>query len=182
MPPFLSPLVTAQKAARPPGWFDRLIDVLALIAGMMLCVLTVLICMDVAARYFRLFAMPWTLDVAEYLLYLITFFGSPWVLREGGHIAIDLFVQQLRPPARRRAAFLSHVVGAVVCAVLLYYSCRVWWASFEDKTLIHETFVFPEWVLFSAAPPTFLILLVIFVRWIARRTETLETERPRDGI
>ena len=52
--------------------------------------LVLLICLDVTARSLRLFATPWTLDIAQYSLYLITFFGAPWVLREGGHISIDV--------------------------------------------------------------------------------------------
>ena len=164
------------------GWFDRLIDALALIAGIVLCSLTGLICLDVAARYFRLFSTPWTLDIAEYFLYVITFFGAPWVLREGGHIAIDIFVQQLNPRARRRAVMLSHTIGAVVCGVLLYYACRVWWRSFSDKTLIHETFVFPEWIILAVAPPIFLMLLVVFLRWLLWPPDAADTEPSTDGL
>ncbi len=167
---------TPQEAAR-RGWFDRLIDGLAVVAGAMLCALTVLICVDVAGRKPGLFTIPWTLDVAEYTLYIVTFCGAPWVLREGGHISIDLFVERLRPALRHRVALVSHGVGALVSGILLYYSCRVWWVSFSEGVLVHETFVFPEWLLMSLAPPVFLILLVMFVRFI-----TGASARPGDGF
>lgn len=153
--------------SRPPagsGWLDRLVDLLGVLAGVGLCALTVLICLDVGARNSRLFQMPWTLDVVEYLLYGITYLGAPWVLREGGHVTIDLVVQRLGPAGRRRALRAAGAMGAAVCAVLLYYSGRVWWASFTQGTLVYETFVFPEWILLTPAPPTFLILLVVFLR------------------
>lgn len=169
----------SRAPARAP-WFDRLIDLLALISGAGLCTLGVLICLDVAARSSRLFQMPWTLDVAEYLLYLLTYFGAPWVLRQGGHITIDIVLQGLGPSGRRRALHASHAMGAVVCAVLLYYSCRVWWASYTEGTLVYETFVFPEWVLLTPAPPTFLILLVVFLRWILGRPAAHRLPEPRD--
>lgn len=161
---------------------DWLIDALALIAGVSLCVLTAIICLDVASRNLRLFATPWTLDVAEYLLYGITFLGAPWVLREGGHISIDIVVDRLEPRARRRTAYLTHAIGAVVCAVLLYYASRVWWRSFWDGTLVHETFVFPEWYLLSMAPPIFLILLLVFLRWILHMPAIHDPEPPSDGM
>jgi TRAP-type C4-dicarboxylate transport system permease small subunit len=72
---------------------DRLVDALAVVAGALLCALVLLISVDVAARSFKLFATPWTLDIAQYMLYAITFLGAPWVLREDGHIAIEVFIE-----------------------------------------------------------------------------------------
>ena len=90
---------------------DNLTRGLALVAGGLLCGLTGLVCLDVAARYFTWFAMPWSLDVAEYLLYAITFLAAPWVLRTGGHIKVDLVVERLPAGGRRRTARVAAVVG-----------------------------------------------------------------------
>jgi TRAP-type C4-dicarboxylate transport system permease small subunit len=159
------------EKVRRTSWFGQLINGLALIAGLLLCVLTAVICVDVASRYFRLFAMPWTLDIAEYLLYAITFLGAPWVLRDGGHIAIDLLTQRLGPENRKRVATLANAFGTIICLVLTIYACRVWLRSFSEGTLVYETFVFPEWILFSVAPPIFLILFVQFLQATLRRQE-----------
>ena len=74
---------------------DKFIDILGFFAGVLLIALSILVICDVAARYFRLFSMPWSLDFAQYGLYLITFFGTPWVLRTNGHITIDLLISKL---------------------------------------------------------------------------------------
>jgi C4-dicarboxylate transporter DctQ subunit len=162
-------------------WFDRLIDALAIVAGVLLCMLTVLITVDVVCRWAKWFTIAWTLDVAEYTLYVVTFFGAPWVLRDRGHIAIDLFVERLNPRLRRRAAIAADLMGAVVCAVLLYYSARVWWSSYSSKTMVYETFVLAEWWIFSVAPPTFLILLVLFIRFLVNRPPPFQGfERPHE--
>ncbi len=137
---------------------------LAGVAGALLCVLALLISLDIASRQTAGFSMPWSLDVAEYLLYLITFLAAPWVLVSGGHITVDLVVARLAPPARRRADLLANAIGAAASLLLFWFACRVWWRSFRDGTLVYETFVFPEWWLFSAAPPVFLLLAAIFVR------------------
>ncbi len=163
------------------SFFDRIINGLALIAGALLVVLTSLICVDVIARYFRLFATPWTLDIAEYLLYIITFLGAPWVLRDGGHISIDLFVEQLSPGLRSRVIRLANALGAIVCLVLVYYSCRTLYRSYSQNVMVHETFVFPEWYLFTVAPPIFLILFVIFLRAALRSQELGATDRKSPG-
>ena len=137
---------------------------LAGVAGALLCVLALLISLDIASRQTAGFSMPWSLDVAEYLLYLITFLAAPWVLVSGGHITVDLVVARLAPPARRRTDLVANAIGAAASLLLFWFACRVWWRSFRDGTLVYETFVFPEWWLFSAAPPVFLLLAAIFVR------------------
>jgi TRAP-type C4-dicarboxylate transport system permease small subunit len=144
--------------------FDRLVDVLAIVAGILMVFLTALICLDVLARYFRLFAMPWSLEVAKYCLYGITFFGAPWVLRDGGHITIDLFVVGLASRTREKVLKLTNALGAVICLVLTFYACRIIYASWSQNVMINETFVFPEWYLFILAPFTFLILFLTFLR------------------
>ncbi len=148
----------------PRSALDALVNLLAFAAGAMLCVLVVLICVDVTARTLRLFATPWTLDIAEYLLYGITFLGAPWVLREEGHIAIEVAVERLPPRARALLRRCTDGFGALVCAVLTFYALRMFWRSYSAKNLVHETFVFPEWYLYVIAPPIFLILTLLFLR------------------
>ena len=145
---------------------------LAVVAGTLLGVLALLISLDIASRQTAGFSMPWSLDVAEYLLYLITFLAAPWVLLSSGHITVDLVVARLAPPARRRADLSANAIGAAASLLLFWFACRVWWRSYSDGTLVYETFVFPEWWLFSAAPPVFLLLAAIFARRVVRPPDT----------
>ena len=155
--------------------FNRLIDLLAVVAGVLLGVLVVLICVDVFARSTRVLSLPWALDVAEWALFLITFLGAPWVLREQGHIAIEIFVARLPRRAARVVAGFANMLGALVCAVLFVYSVRQLSRSFESGNLIHETFVYPEWVQYSVPPPVFLLLLALFVSRLFRADEPART-------
>ena len=164
------------------SWFDKLINGLAVIAGAMMCALTVLICLDVAVRHFRLFAMPWSLEVAEYSLLVITFLGTPWVLATGGQVSIDIVIDRLAPKARRSMRAVSYAVGAVVCTVLFGYSIGAWWQSFSQGTLVVETFTFPEWYFFALPPPIFLLLAGIFLRWLRFPPETDPTDLTPAGF
>ena len=148
---------------------DRLIDALALVAAALLCALVVLILVDVAARYLRWFSLAWGLEASEYMLYAITFLAAPWVLRERGHIAIELVVEQLPDRARGATRLAADGLGALVCALLLFFACRVLWRSYQAGTMVHKSFVFPEWLVYAGMPPVFLILLAIYVRFLARR-------------
>lgn len=147
---------------------DLLIDALALVAAALLCALVVLVLVDVAARYLRWFSLAWGLEAAEYMLYAITFLGAPWVLREEGHIAIELVVERLPARARAVARRSADALGAAVCAALLFFACRVLWRSYESGTMVHKSFVFPEWLVYLGMPAVFLILLALYLRSLAR--------------
>jgi TRAP-type C4-dicarboxylate transport system permease small subunit len=150
------------------SWFDLLIDALAVLAAALIVLLTVLIVVDVALRAPRLFTIPWSLEAAEYMLYAITFLGAPWVLREEGHIAIELVVELLPPGLQRGVQRLADLIGAVVCGVLFVYACRVMWRSWQGGVMVRKSFSFPEWVVFAGVPLVMLILLGIYLRWIVR--------------
>ena len=102
------------------AWFDKLVNLLGLVAGILLVALTVLVCCDVMARYFRLFSMPWSLDFAQYGLFVITFFGAPWVLVNHGHITIDLVVDRL---SNERAGFYAEFLTQLEHLCQVRYSC-----------------------------------------------------------
>ena len=156
-------------AARSRSWFDVLIDALAIVAGALIVLLTALVVVDVAARSLRVFTLPWSLEATEYMLYAVTFLGAPWVLRERGHIAIELVVERL--PARGRAFVerLAECAGAAVCAVLFFYACRVVWQSYASGIMVQKSFAFPEWVAYAGIPPVMLILFGIYLRRLAAR-------------
>lgn len=153
---------------------DRAINALAVIAGILLCVLTALICVDVASRSLKLFTIDWTLEASEYLLYGITFLTAPWVLRTGGHISIDLLVGRLGRTAARRVSWCANLLGAVICLVMLYYSLKVLVASYAAKTLVYKALVFPEWLQFTVPPVTFVLMLVVFLRWLRHPAEAAQ--------
>ena len=144
---------------------DKLIGILGFVAGVLLVALSLLVICDVGARYFRLFAMPWSLDFAQYGLYLITFFGTPWVLKNNGHITIDLLVSKLSQKHAFALKIVSSCLGSLICAVLFIFSVIVLVRTFKDGTTVPDNFMFPEWWIYAFAPPTFLLSMIIFLRW-----------------
>lgn len=149
---------------------NKLIDTLAVLAGIILCSVSLLLCCDAVGRTLLGFpalaewgySIPWALETAEYALYLMTFLGTPWVLGKNGHIRIDLITEILPKEIHARLSNVTNAIGFFVSGILFFYSCQVGLASFRDKVLIYETFVFPEWTLLSAAPLTFFLTTCIF--------------------
>lgn len=71
---------------------DRVLDVLMilLLGGIVLLVL-----LQISQRYFSLFPTPWTEEMSRYLFVYLTFLGSALLIKEKGHITVDLIVERL---------------------------------------------------------------------------------------
>ncbi|MEZ5652924.1 MAG: TRAP transporter small permease subunit [Burkholderiaceae bacterium] len=103
------------------------------------------------------------LDVAEWALFLITFLGAPWVLREHGHIAIKIFIARLPGAAQRALGWLVNLIGALVCGVFLVCAVRQLLRAFDSGNMVYETFVYAEWYRYAVPLPIFALLLILFV-------------------
>jgi TRAP-type C4-dicarboxylate transport system permease small subunit len=194
------------KSTYPKTAFDRLIDALAGIAGITMITLVVLVCADVAVRNapdivpqllsvflsdagtesvrkaLQATSLPWIPELNEYLLYIITFLGAPWVLRDQGHIAVDLVTQSLSRQKKQKVAFVTHIIGAIVCLILCYYSVRVILRSYAANANVVKTWTFPEWWPMAIAPPIFLLLAIIFLRWLVKPPQVDTGGTLGDGV
>lgn len=142
---------------------DRIAQVLAILAGILLCAMAALLCVDVAVRYLQVINIAWIGDVAAVSLYLVTFLAAPWVLREGGHIAIDSVVQGLSARLRRAVQRLVNLAGALISAVICFYAIRVLIASYAAGTQVFKMLIYPQWWLFTVPPVTFGLMTLIFL-------------------
>ena len=62
--------------------------------------------------------IPWSSEVSEDILYLMTLLAAPWLLRQGQHIRVDILLRAV-PPRRRLAAGVGRrPSGACLLALL----------------------------------------------------------------
>ncbi|MCL4746630.1 MAG: TRAP transporter small permease [Burkholderiaceae bacterium] len=130
---------------------DRLVSGCALLAGALIALACAVIFYEVAARY--LFGAPttWSIDVSSYLLLWATFLGSPYTLREGGHVAVDLLLQWLHGANRRKIGLAIHALVASFVALV------VW----QGALACVEAYRFGEVTMSVARFPLYLPLLAI---------------------
>jgi len=70
--------------------FDHLIDTLAVIAGIFIIFIMFAECYEVVARYFFRRPTVWSVEFCEYMLFLLAFLGTTWVLRKKAHISVTI--------------------------------------------------------------------------------------------
>ena len=144
--------------------YDALVGAMASLAALLGGGLAIMICVNIALRNLGLGSIPGANELSEYALYALTLLGAPWVLIQGGHVRMDLFVNMLPARARRGAHVMVCALGAAICAVVGYYGAIVTMTSQARGSLILQTLVFPEWWLFVLLPLAMAVLALGFVR------------------
>jgi TRAP-type C4-dicarboxylate transport system permease small subunit len=154
--------------------FEFAISAFLFISGVLLTLIILAVCTDVVMRY--LFNRPifWVAELSEYSLLYITFLGTAWLLKQGGHVKIDLFTSRLAPKKRERLAIVSGIIGIFISVVFTYYGFKVTWDLFERGVFNPTLLEFPKGPLIAVIPIGFFLLLIQFVRMIYASWKTLK--------
>ena len=107
--------------------FHKLEVFLALLSGLAVFALMLLAVVSVSGRNFFNAPLPGYVDWIEQAMPLIAFMGISYVMREGGHIRMDILVGALKG----RALYIVEFIPTL--AVLMLTALLVWgtWAHFD---------------------------------------------------
>lgn len=107
--------------------------------------LMILVCVDVAGRYFFSAPVRGALEIADMLMCVAIFAVLPLATRRELHITIDLVDRALPPPALLRLRRAASLIGALVTALIAWrmwiYAGKI--AEYGDRTLFLEIPLYP---------------------------------------
>ena len=162
--------------------FGRLLEALAGVACLMVFVMMMAICVDVLLRNVALIptmrGLDWANDLTEALLYLITMFAAPWLLRRGQHIRVDILLRAIPKRPAWYCEWLADLVGLFCCVVMLVYGTKMTLASWSSGSMTVKTLVTPEWWILAPLPCAFALLSI---EMLFRMRRLMQGERgPRE--
>jgi TRAP-type C4-dicarboxylate transport system permease small subunit len=159
-----------RPAPAAPSAFQRVDDAwgkllagLAWLACILIALLMVVVCLDVFTRAFNLGGLAWAPEIAEYVLYLSTFLATPWLLREGKHIRIDMVLTGVPPKTGWVTEIVADAVGMITCFALCAAGFNTILASARQGALVFKIFIIPEWWVLTPAPVLVFMLGVEFI-------------------
>src|SRR3989304_3883831 len=100
--------------------FDRLIDVMAALAGVILVFITAAVCYTIGMRFLFRQTTIWIIPMTEYALLWIVFLGTTWLLREKGHITTDIIYTHLNDKTKQYLDYIMFIIGGLVFAVVVF--------------------------------------------------------------
>ena len=150
---------------------DRLNVAMAWIAALMVLFMMLAISYAVAARYLWGESLPWVVEVSSYLMLYITFLGTAWLLRQNGHVEVDLVLSNLKPRTAAGFRAVTSVAGALVSLVLAWQGAVVTIDYFEREVTVMGILDTPQWMLVGVIPLGGFLLFIVFVAriWVLAR-------------
>jgi TRAP-type C4-dicarboxylate transport system permease small subunit len=145
-------------------FFDKFINFLAFLSGILIVSLILIILYEVIMRYFIHKPVGWVVEICEYILLYITFLGVTWLLREGGHISVDIILNSLNINISNIIIRINSIVGAIACLFIVYYGISHTYHLYELKTMVIQTLNTPKWVLLAIIPFGSLLAAIQFIR------------------
>jgi TRAP-type C4-dicarboxylate transport system permease small subunit len=171
--------VTRVLAALDRG-LARAENALAWAAILILLFITASVCIDVFLRSALNRPLVWVTEVSEYALAYITFLGAAWVLRNHGHVNVDAVVVALPRRVQAVCLLLGHIIGLLVCLILLRYGISATWSAYARGLFRPTTLALPTWLTLIPVPVGALVLSLRFALESVRAWGALRTGAPVD--
>jgi C4-dicarboxylate transporter, DctQ subunit len=146
--------------------YRRLLELLAVVAGVILAAMAFAIVIDVVVRNLGLQPPAHTLTLTEYGLLYLTMLAAPWLVREKGHVYIELVTAAISP---RRRFWLTRVVYGLcvlTCAVIFWFGLEVTIAHYGRDVIDVRSFDMPRWLLTASIPLSFGLMAIEFARFL----------------
>ena len=144
--------------------WGKVLEAFALAACALLGAMTLMICADVLLRNVALIpgvqGLPWSNELSETALYVVTMLAAPWLLREGRHIRVDILLRALPAKAGWVCEWACDAIALACCGCVVIYGARATWESFSQGSITIKTLVLPEWWTLAPLPVAFLLLSV----------------------
>jgi C4-dicarboxylate transporter, DctQ subunit len=146
---------------------------MAYLAGLLMAAMTVTITLDVVLRNLGYQSSAHFFTFSEYALLMIPCLGAPWLVREKGHIYVEILLMHLGPRGRKA---LTRFIGAAciaVCLVVAWYGFDVAIRDFIGNEKDVRSLDMPRWMVVGWIPLAFLMMAVEFARFLWRGEEFL---------
>ncbi len=144
--------------------FDRVIKFFAVVAGVLLLLITLFVSYSVILRYSGFRPPIWILQFTEYGLLWVTFLAAAWLLKHEKHIRIDTLVMRFSPKTQQIFNLVVSVLGIAVCFIIFWFGTQKTLDLYTREILDVKGVIVPLYPLFLIIPLGGLMLLIQFIR------------------
>lgn len=161
--------------------FDHVVNGMIFLAGLILVFIMLSVCLEVILRYFLNRPQVWVTEVTEVLLLYITFLGTTWLLRQEGHVKVDILLNRLKPRILALLGIFSSAIGILVSITLTVSGFQLTWDYVQRGIYTPTAMEIPVWIIIVIIPVGSLMLLVQFIRrgWLNIAGLVIETQKSK---
>lgn len=167
-------------------WIGRVYAwILKLATALLAIVMFTLLCTttwQVLSRYVCEAPQTWPTDIATYGLVFLTFIGMGVLLRDDGHIAVDVAYMRMPLKCQRVLDVAMDVVGVVTVLVVTYFAIQLDIDYYTREIfLVGSVFYTPKAYVFSFIPIGLTITAIEYIRRLVLHVRILIRNEPPEG-
>lgn len=129
-----------------------IVTAMAALAGLSLVAMSLWTSVEVVLRYVFFAPTIWAYDLSEYALLWATFLAAPWVMRENGHVAIEVFVEMLPANGQRIVGSIALLVAAAICCAFVAATADTVIDFFRRGLYFAKPWSVPQWSVYAIIP------------------------------
>jgi TRAP-type C4-dicarboxylate transport system permease small subunit len=153
--------------------YDAAIYGMAALAAFLMAAMMVVICLDVVLRNLGYQSSAHFFTFTEYALLMLPCMGAPWLVREKGHIYVEILLMSLGPRVRARMTTAIGLACIALCLVLAWYGWGITFKDFANAEKDVRSLDMPRWIVVMWIPLAFSLMAVEFARFLWRRENFL---------
>ena len=155
--------------------YDAVLYGMAVVAGFLMAAMMVVIFLDVVLRNLGYQSSAHFFTFTEYALLAVPCLGAPWLVREKGHIYVEILLMYLSPRRRAALTVLIGVACFLVCAIVAWYGFEVAIRDFAQNEKDVRSLDMPRWIVIGFIPLSFTMMAIEFLRFLLRRENFLSS-------
>lgn len=126
----------------------RLVErVLVALVMVMLIVMTVSIFYMVLGRFFQLpWRGGWANETSQYLMVYIAFLPASYILRNSGHVALDILFDRVSRGQQQVMTLVSTLIGAITTTIFAVFATQVVWSAWQRDLILRGAIDMPRYL------------------------------------
>lgn len=139
---------------------------MAFLAGAMLVWVMIAVILSVGLRNVGMQPWAWLFTSTEYAMLYITMLGAPWLVREKGHVHIELVTAALPASVRRLVSRSVALLCVLVSLILAWKGAELLQTNIARNDYDVRAYYFPRWILTISFPICFGMMAIEFSRFV----------------
>ena len=153
--------------------YTWLVNAMAWLAGFLMAGMMLSICVDVIVRNMGFQSSAHLFTFTEYALLMVPCLGAPWLVREKGHVYVEIFLMSVGERFRRVMTFAVGLGCVLVCGLIAWYGFDVTWTNYVRSDVDVRSMDMPRWMVVIFIPIGFLMMGIEFLRLLIKGESVL---------
>lgn len=156
---------------------DKLISGLYFGVGLSCVFVMISMTYGIISRYFFSVSIGWISEISAYALVTLAFLAAPKMLRDGGHVRVDLMHHILSKKKTHVLRCFGGVVGIIVFSLIFVFAIIVSVKMFQTGVRTDTFLRIPRGILISLSAFGIILITIQYFRNLIKALRNPESER-----